>query len=191
MNDKTHQILKELTEWTESPIPEFFKELPEKDLSGLQKYVHEVVAYETDGLDELYITISQVIKHVPNFVLLPMIKKFIKPPIAAGVCAKLPVKQSVSIASGLSAEYLVEVTIHLENQLAAEILAGLKPKLAEQCIEYEVTRHPVKALEISQFASDDMLKIAAKHLHLFESIDPVVLEDHQEQIDKIRSFAEE
>lgn len=189
MNDAAHQTLKELEEWTESPIPEFFKELSEDDLSSLKKYVHEVVAYETDGLDELYTTISHVIKHVPNFVLLPMITRFIKPPIAAGVCAKLTVKQSVSIASGLSAEYLGEVTTHLENRLAADILAGLKPKLAEQCIEYEVTHHPMKAMEISQFASDDMLKIAAKHLHLFESIDPALLKDYQEQIDKIRSLS--
>ncbi|MBF0237883.1 MAG: hypothetical protein HQM12_09275 [SAR324 cluster bacterium] len=185
--ENSQNILTKLIEWTEKPVPGFFKTLTPEQHQELLEYVHHVIDYETDGLDELYHTISSLIKYVPNFVLLPLITKFIKPPIAAGVCAKLSVKQASKIASDLPAEYLGEVALHMDSKLAAEILEELKPKLAEECIEYEGSHHPMKTLDIGQHVSDRLLKSASKYLYLLENVDDVLLETYKDVIQKLRA----
>ena len=117
--DGLNDDLKHLIEWTEEPIPPFFKKLLPEHLHALRDYTQNVVDYETDGLDELYYTISKLITYIPNFILLPLITNYIKPPIAAGVCAELSLKEASNLASGLSADYLGEVALHLESGWAA------------------------------------------------------------------------
>ena len=180
--------LKHLMEWTEEPIPPFFKELSPDQLHALRGYTQNVVDYETDGLDELYYTISSLIKYIPNFVLLPLITNYIKPPIAAGVCAKLSVKEASNLAAGLPVEYLGEVALHLESEWAAEIFARLKPSLAEKCIVYEASNHPMKTLDIGQYVDTKLLKKASQYLHLLETVDETLLEEYAELIETIRSF---
>ena len=147
--DGLNDDLKHLIEWTEKPIPPFFKTLSPEHLHALRAYTQNVVDYETDGLDELYYTISKLITYIPNFILLPLITNYIKPPIAAGVCAELSLKEASNLASGLSADYLGEVAFHLESEWAAEIFNKLKPALAEKCIVYEVSHHPAYSTEIA------------------------------------------
>jgi len=180
--------LKHMIEWAEKPIPAFFKDLSPEHLHELRGYTQAVVDYETDGLKELYYTISTLIKYVPNFVLLPLITNYIKPPIAAGVCEQLGLREASKLASGLPAEYLGEVAHHMESKWVAEILARLKPSFAEQCIEYAIMHHPMKALDIGQYVDKDILKIAAKYLHIIETVDRTLLEDYAELMEEIRSF---
>ena len=186
--DDLHNDLRRLIEWTEKPVPPFFRELSSEQLHELHGYTQNVVDYETDGLEELYYTISKLMKYIPNFVLLPLIINYIKPPIAAGVCAELSLKEASSLASGLPVEYLGEVALHLESEWAAEIFSKLKPALAEECIEYEVTHHPMKTLDIGQYVDTTLLKKASPYLHLLEAVDETLLEEYAELIDTIRSF---
>lgn len=186
--DEKHHNLKHLIEWTEEPIPPFFRDLSAEQLYELHGYTQNVVDYETDGLEELYYTISTIMKYIPNFVLLPLITNYIKPPIAAGVCAELSLKEASNLASGLPVEYLGEVALHMDSEWAAEIFSKLKSSLAEKCIEYEVSHHPMKSLDIGQYVDTKLLKKASKYLHLLETVDETLLEDYAELIDEIRSF---
>lgn len=186
--EQGHEALVELMERTEEPTPEFIKKLPPDQLLDLRDYTRNVVSYATSGMDELFHTISLVIKFIPNFVLLPLITKFIKAPIAGGVCAKLSVKEAVNIGNSLPVEYLGEVALYVESEQAAMILEGLKPKLAEFCIIYEAEHHPVKALDIGQYVSDRILKVAARYMDFLEQVDPVLLKDYEDVLDKIKKF---
>lgn len=181
--------LKQLMTFTKKPVPDFFKNLSKEEQRELREYVAHVVSTKNDGFEELYYTIGVVIKFIPNFVLVPLTLQYIKPAIAAGVCEKLKLDQAVGLANDLPPEYIGEIAMHTSSKRSAEILEKLRPSLAEKCIKYEGEHHPMKALEIGQFISPNLLKISAKYLYLLENIDESALEIYKELIEKIRSYA--
>ena len=188
MDDGKKIDLEYLIRLTEKKIPDFIRELSSSELDKMREYVQNVIDYATFGLDELYQSISMTIKFVPNFILIPITKKFIKPPIAAGVTGKLDLKSAVGLANGLPIEYLGEVALYTESKLSAAIVSKISKIKAEKCIEYEALNHPVKALEVGQYLDDSLLKVAARHLDLLEAVDPVMLEKYKDLIERVRKL---
>lgn len=191
MKIEQKNMLKELIEWTDGPVPDFFKSLPDDRLSELHSYVHKVVEYETDGFDSLYQGMSQTMKYLPTFMLVKMSVKFVKPAISAGVTAKLSLKDAIKLSPHFPVEYACEVGNHLDSEFAAKIYSGLKDDRIEKILEYMIENNPGKALNIGEYLNDKYLKKMVKFRHLLdiESLDPLIVKEYQHVIDRIESLA--
>jgi hypothetical protein len=191
MEQHEKHSLKKLIEWTDNPVPDFFRDLSNRQQGELHSYVKEVVDYETDGLDDLYQGMSQTMKYLPTFILVKMSVKFVKPAISAGVTAKMALKDAIKLTPQFPIDYACEVGNHLDSRLAAKIYSGLKPDRMGKLLEYMIENHPAKALNIGQHLDDKFLKRIASFSHLLdiEAMDPFLVEEYQGVIEKIESFA--
>jgi len=149
-----------LAELTETSTPSFFNELSEDNLNELKGYVDTVVSKGETGLDKLFESMSMMMKFIPNFILHAITPKYIEPSIAARITSKLTVKQSLGVTSGLPAEYIGDTAAYLDSQHAADILSGIKKNKIEPIIDYIVNKHPLKALDIFEHVSSDILRFA-------------------------------
>jgi len=149
-----------LAELTETSTPYFFNELSEENLNELKEYVDIIVSKGETGLDKLFESMSMMMKFIPNFILHAITPKYIEPSIAARITSKLTVKQSLGVTSGLPVEYIGDTAAYLDSQHAADILSGIKKSRIEQIIDYVVDKHPLKALDIFEHVSADILSIA-------------------------------
>jgi len=149
-----------LAELTETSTPSFFNALSEENLNELKAYIDTVVNQDEAGLDKLFESMSMMMKYIPNFILHSITPKYIEPSIAARITSKLTVKQSLGITSGLPVEYIGDTAAFLDSQHAADILSSIKKNKIEQIIAYVVNNHPLKALDIFEHVSKDILKIA-------------------------------
>ena len=149
-----------LAELTETYTPTFFNTLSEQELSELKDYVETVVNKDEDGLDNLFESMSMMMKFIPNFILHAITPKYIEPSIAARITSKLTVKQALGVTSGLPIDYIGDTSSYLDSKLAAEILSGIKKNRVDQILAYLVINHPLKALDILEHVSKDLLKIA-------------------------------
>ena len=149
-----------LAELTEISPPAFFNKLPEEDLNELKEYVDAIVSKSETGLDKLFESMSMMMKFIPNFILHSITPKYIEPSIAARITSKLTVKQSLGVTSGLPVEYIGDTAAYLDSQYAANILSGIKKNKVEQLIDYLMNNHPLKALDIFEYVSADILRIA-------------------------------
>lgn len=113
------------------------------------------------GLDKLFVSMSMMMKFIPNFILHSLTPKYTEPSIAARITSKLTIKQSVGITAGLPSDYVGETSVYLAPRHAAEILEGLKKDKIKSIVEYMVVNHPLKALDITEHLSADTLKLCA------------------------------
>jgi len=170
-----------LAELTETSTPSFFNELSEGHLNELRIYVDTVVNKNEAGLDKLFESMSMMMKFIPNFILHSITPKYIEPSIAARITSKLSVKQSLGVTSGLPVEYIGDTAAFLDSQHAADILSGIKKNKIEQIIAYVMSNHPLKALDIFEHVSIDILKIA-KPLIKFSTSDEANLSNARQEI---------
>jgi hypothetical protein len=152
--------LKYLAGLTETTSPSFLHELSEHDVSQLKEYMVSIIDKNEAGLDKLFESMSMMMKFIPNFILHTITPKYIEPSIAARITSKLTLKQSVGVTAGLPVEYIGDTAAFLESQLAANILSGNRKSKIEKIITYMVDKYPLKALDIIEHFSADILKIA-------------------------------
>ena len=179
--------LNHLAELTEISTPSFFNTLSEDNLNELKEYVDTIVSKGETGLDKLFESMSLMMKFIPNFILHAITPKYIEPSIAARITSKLTVKQSLGVTSGLPAEYIGDTAAYLDSQHAADILSGIKKNKIKQIIEYVVNKHPLKALDIFEHVSADILKVAKPFIQ-GSTFDEVSLSSARREIlEKIRN----
>lgn len=139
----------------DAPTPAFLNELPSEQLNELRHYVEAVVTRDEAGLDKLFESMSMMMKFIPNFILHSLTPKYTEPAIAARITAKLTVKQSLGVTGGLPSDYVGETSVYMKPQHAAEILQGLKKDKIKSIVAYMVEKHPLKALDIFEYLSEE------------------------------------
>lgn len=148
----------------EQNTPSFFQDLSEEQLAELHQYTESVIERHLQGLDKLMNSMTQSMKYIPNMFLQMMAKKYVDPIFSARLTQKMQIKHVVALTKGMPIEYVGEVTAHQkDNRLSAEIMTHMKKKDIEPIMAYVCDKHPVKALDIGQYLSDDFLKLAAKY----------------------------
>tara|TARA_R110002167_G_scaffold125911_2_gene306415 strand:+ start:1021 stop:1584 length:564 start_codon:yes stop_codon:yes gene_type:complete len=177
-----------LAELTETSTPQFFKTLSGKELTELKVYVESVVNKREAGLDRLFESMSMMMKFIPNFILHAITPKYIEPSIAARITGKLTVKQALGVTTGLPIEYIGDTSAYLESQLAADILSGIKNSRVEKILAYLVSNHPLKALDILEHVSNDLLKIAKPLIPESLSVHIGLSSARQEILEKIQQL---
>jgi hypothetical protein len=154
------EMLNHLAELTETATPAFFNSLSEKELTELESYVKSVVTRGEAGLDSLFESMSMMMKFIPNIILHAITPKYIEPSIAARITSKLTVKQALGVTTGLPIEYIGDTSAYLESKHAADILSGIKKNRIKLILAYLASNHPLKALDILEHVSEELLKIA-------------------------------
>ena len=153
-----------LLELTETPPPAFLSDLSEENLTQLHNFVETIIKQEEEGIDKLFESMSMMMKFIPNFILHSITPKYIEPSIAARITNKLTVKQALGVTSGLPIEYIGDTAAFLDSHHAGNILSGLKTNKIETVIEYVLNKHPLKALDIFEYVTDSMLKVAKPYV---------------------------
>jgi hypothetical protein len=153
-----------LAELTETSTPSFFNKLSEENLKELRIYVDTVVNKDEAGLDKLFESMSMMMKFIPNFILHSITPKYIEPSIAARITNKLTVKQALGVTSGLPIEYIGDTAAYLDSRHAANILSGLKKNTIEIVAEYVINKHPLKALDIFEHVTVNILQVAKPYI---------------------------
>lgn len=177
-----------LIELTEAPPPAFFNDLSEENLTQLHNFVETIIKQDEEGLDKLFESMSLMMKFIPNFILHSITPKYIEPSIAARITNKLTVKQALGVTSGLPIEYIGDTAAFLDSHHAGNILSGLKTNKIENVIQYVLKKHPLKALDIFEYVTDSILKIAKPYVNSI-SFDEVSLSTARYEIlRKIKQF---
>lgn len=143
---------------TEEALPDAITSLEEAQLQQLEAFLNAVLEKERAGLDNLFTSITHTMKFIPNLLLQTITAKYIEPPIAARITAKLTMKQSVGIANGLSAEYVAETNRYMEAHHAAELLQNMAPKKAREALSVCLNKYPQRALDLMACLPDSALK---------------------------------
>ena len=156
---KRQEIIEQLELLSEDFVPEEITKVKDEELVALLGLVNSILDKERSGIDRMLESISQTLRYIPNFLILAITNKYIDPTIAARITAKLPLKQSVSIAKGLPADYIGEAAVFMSPDLACNILNALPRKNARLMIRYLFTAHPLRVLDIFSDATKGMFKL--------------------------------
>ncbi len=156
--DKETSDLDYIVELTDEPAPAFLDTLSEAQLHELRVYIEAIVKRDEAGLDKLFESMSLMMKFIPNFILHSLTPKYTEPAIAARITNKLTIKQSVGVTAGLPVDYVAETSVYMKPHHAAEILEALKGEKIKAIVEYMIVKHPLKALDISEYLSEKTLK---------------------------------
>lgn len=171
MQSSREENLHYLDELSETDIPEFFENLPDKDLDELKIYLENVVKHKTAGFENLYKVIADNLKYVPNFILHTLIKP-IEAPILAAISPKVEFKELLNLAKEVAIEKVEETFLYVDKKIAAQILMQLKLQRARRIIEYVFQKNPKRILEFSEHLTD-------KHIYdLLGGLDIAVYETH-------------
>jgi len=158
----------------DAPLPDQIDLLSLKQLEDVKLLITHALDKERAGMDKFFDSVSQTLKYIPNFIILAITNKYIEPPIAARITAKLSLKQASAIAKGLQADYLAETSVFLEDEFAADLMNGMAKNKAEGVANILFEKHPLKALDITSFIeaaffkklnlSLDTLDVESEHL---------------------------
>lgn len=152
------KILAHFDSLTEEALPDALRSLDDDQLQQLEVFLDAVLEKERAGLDNLFTSITHTMKFIPNLLLQTITAKYIEPPIAARITAKLTMKQSVAIANGLSADYVAETNRYMEAHHAAELLHNMSPKKARVALAVCLEKYPERALDVMSCLPDSVLK---------------------------------
>jgi hypothetical protein len=180
--------LEELLAWSKAPVPEVLRQLEPQQQQEVIFWAKNLVNHETEGLDDLYNAISMIVKHIPNFMVIPLMVDHIRPRIAAGVCIKMGAHQVIGYANDLPLEYFSEVSLHLDTVMMANILAKMKRNNVEKFILHMLKNQPTRMLDIAGHLEQSILEIVAKYVTLPEEDSVLAMSPHKPIIDKIRSM---
>jgi hypothetical protein len=170
-----------LAELTDISLPSFLNELSKDDLNQLKDYVDSIISKNESGLDNLFKSMSMMMKFILNIILHSITPKYIEPSIAARITNKLTVKQAFGVTSGLPVEYIGDTAAYLESPHAADILSGIKKNKFVKIIEHMINKHPLKTLDIFEHISTNTLKLA-KPLILASPFDEANLSNARREI---------
>ena len=151
------KVLAHLQSLTEQGLPEILVELDDDSLNAVEDLVAGILEKERAGLDSLFSSMTHTMKFIPNLLLQTLTSKYIEPPIAARITAKLTTKQAVAIANGLKPEYVAETNRYMEGHHAAELLEKMNTKKAKQALLYCIENYPSKALDVMECLEDSVL----------------------------------
>lgn len=157
MSSEIKANIQYLEKLTGDNLPASIHSLSEDVLQDVVDYTREVVDIKTRGVDKAFEMTSVTIKFIPNFILFPLIKSYIEPPIAARIVKVLTTKQALDIASGLSEEYIAETAIFMDDKQAGEILASLRERLAIRVVRLAFDKKPIKLLDIFPHIKQDKI----------------------------------
>jgi hypothetical protein len=166
---------------TDDSLPVFIESLSAEHTEVIHSWVSNILEKDRAGVDRLFESMTQTIKYIPNFILVAITHKYIEPPIAARITAKLKLKQSVGIASGLPAAYIGETAVYLENEYASILLSALPKKQAKKIVEFLFESYPLKVLDIFVYADSNLFKLAKPPM-AFLKIDQTLLSDQRREV---------
>lgn len=160
---KREEQLEQLERQSESDLPEIISGMSDEQFEAVFDLVESVLERERKGFDRFFESISQTLRYIPNFLVLAITNKYIDPPIAARITSKLPIKSAVQIAKGLSVEYVCETAVFMNERYSVELLARLPKKQAQDVIACLAEQHPLRVLDILEYADKSLLKSMVKH----------------------------
>ncbi len=178
--------IESLERLSESDLPKAIMGLNDEQFFALNQLVEDVLARERKGFDRFFESMSQTLKYIPNFLVLAITNKYIDPPIAARITSKLPIKNAVHIAKGLSVDYICETAIYMEEAYAAELLGKVPKKLTESVITKLMAEHPLRVLDIFEFADTRLCKLASASGSDYSEIEIDLNEVRKKTLQKLR-----
>lgn len=188
MNNREQRELQveSLERLSESDLPQIIMDLEDEQFFALNQLVDDVLMRERKGFDRFFESISQTLKYIPNFLVLAITNKYIEPPIAARITSKLPIKNAVQIAKGLSVEYICETAVYMEEAYAAELLGRLPKKLSQNVITQLMAGHPLRVLDIFEYAESALYKLAPAVGFEYSEIESDLNEVRKKTLKKLR-----
>lgn len=139
-------------------LPDTLVNLPPEAIQEIKNYVEKVVHIKTKGVDKAFELTSVTIKFIPNFVLIPLIKSYIEPPIAARIAKVLTVKQILDIISQLSNEYVAESLLYMEEEAAFQVLKEMRSNRLFEIMRLVFQKQPIKVLDLGYYFPDSFLR---------------------------------
>jgi len=158
-NSERQSIIEQLQLLSEDLLSDEVTKFTDEALETVLDLVNNILEKERSGIDKMFESISQTLRYIPTFFILAITNKYIDPAIAARITAKLPLKQTISIAKGLSADYLGDAAVFMPTNLAYSILCALPRKNGKLLLRYMFLSHPMKVLDIFSNATKDLFKL--------------------------------
>lgn len=175
------KYIESLDRLTDDSLPVFIESLSAEHTEVIHTWVNNILEKDRAGVDRLFESMTQTIKYIPNFIIVAITNKYIEPPIAARITAKLKLKQSVGIASSLPAAYIGETAVYLESEYASILLSALPEKQARKIVEFLFQYYPLKVLDIFYFADSRLFDLARPPIE-FLQIDRAQLSDQRREV---------